>query len=158
MTENKEDKIVIFITIDALRPDHLNSYGYHRNTAPHLDNFIRYGTKFTNAYTNGPATPSSFSAIFSSILPYLNGGYSPLPLEKIIFPQMLQENRIHTIGIHSNPNLGKFFNYGRGFDIFLDGERYKGNKDVTKTNSTKNSFYSLSPYWNSSLKTSEDIF
>jgi len=54
MTENKEDKIVIFITIDALRPDHLTSYGYHRNTAPHLDNFIRYGTKFTNAYTNGP--------------------------------------------------------------------------------------------------------
>ena len=143
MTENNEDKIVIFITIDALRPDHLTSYGYHRNTAPHLDNFIRYGTKFKNAYTNGPATPSSFSAIFSSILPYLNGGYSPLPLEKLIFPQMLQENRIHTIGIHSNPNLGKFFNYGRGFDIFLDGERYKGNKDVTKANSTKNSFYSL---------------
>ena len=143
MTENKEDKIVIFITIDALRPDHLNSYGYHRNTAPHLDNFIRNGTKFTDAYTNGAATPSSFSAIFSSILPYLNGGYSPLPLEKLIFPQILQENRIHTIGIHSNPNLSKFFNYGRGFDIFLDGERYKENKDVKKTLSTKNTCYSL---------------
>ena len=143
MTEIKEDKIVIFITIDALRPDHLTSYGYHRNTTPNLDNFNRYGTKFTNTFTNGPATPSSFSAIFSSILPYLNGGYSPLPLEKLIFPQILQENRIHTIGIHSNPNLSKFFNYGRGFDIFLDGERYKESKEVKRATSTKNTFYSL---------------
>ena len=143
MTEIKEDKIVIFITIDALRPDHLTSYGYHRNTTPNLDNFNRYGTKFTNTFTNGPATPSSFSAIFSSILPYLNGGYSPLPLEKLIFPQILQENRIHTIGIHSNPNLSKFFNYGRGFDIFLDGERYKESKEVKRAASTKTTFYSL---------------
>lgn len=143
MTENKEDKIVIFITIDALRPDHLTSYGYHRNTAPNLDIFIRNGTRFTNTYTNGPETPSSFSAIFSSILPFLNGGYSPLPLEKLIFPQILQENRIHTIGIHSNPNLSTFFNYGRGFDIFLDGERYKENKEGKIAVSNKNTFYSL---------------
>ncbi|MHA1374805.1 MAG: sulfatase-like hydrolase/transferase [Promethearchaeota archaeon] len=125
MTENKDEKIIIFITIDALRLDHLNSYGYHLNTAPNLEYFARKGTIFTNAYTNGPETPSSFSSIFSSVLPYLNGGYSPLPLEKIIFPQILQENGIHTIGIHSNPNLSAFFNYDKGFDTFIDGERYK---------------------------------
>jgi len=143
MTENYEDKIVIFITIDALQPDHLTSYGYHRNTAPHIDNFIRLGTRFTNAYTNGPATPSSFSAIFSSIYPYLHGGYSPLPLEKLIFPQILQENRIHTIGIHSNPNLSTFFNYGRGFETFLDGERFKEKEDVIKAASTRSMFFSI---------------
>lgn len=125
MTENADEKIVIFITIDAMRFDHLNSYGYHKNTAPNLEYFARKGTTFTNAFTNGPETPSSFSSMFSSILPYLNGGYSPLPLEKITFPQILQENGIHTIGIHSNPNLSNFFNYGKGFDNFIDGERYK---------------------------------
>jgi len=143
MNQAHEDKIVIFITIDALRPDHLNSYGYHRNTAPHLDNFIRHGTKFTNTFTNGPETPSSFSAMFSSILPYLSGGYSPLPLEKLIFPQILQENKIHTFGIHSNPNLSNYFNYGRGFEIFLDGERFKGRETVKKAVSIKNTIYSL---------------
>ena len=143
MKEDHNDKIVIFITIDALRPDHLNSYGYHRNTAPHLDNFIRHATKFTNSFTNGPATPSSFSAIFSSILPYLDGGYSPLPIEKLIFPQILQENKIRTIGIHSNPNLSSFFNYGRGFDIFLDGERFKEKKHDRKEVSSKNTVFSL---------------
>ncbi|MHA1193307.1 MAG: sulfatase [Promethearchaeota archaeon] len=143
MNTTHEDKIVIFITIDALRPDHLNSYGYHRITAPHLDNFIRHGTKFTKTFTNGPETPSSFSAMFSSILPYLSGGYSPLPLEKLTFPQILQENKIHTFGIHSNPNLSKYFNYGRGFEIFLDGERFKERKTVKKAGSTKSTLYSL---------------
>ena len=146
MTENKDEKIIIFITIDALRTDYLNSYGYNKNTAPNLEIFARKGTIFTNAYTNGPETPSSFSSIFTSILPYLNGGYSPLPLEKITFPQILQEYGIHTIGIHSNPNLSKFFNYDKGFDTFIDGERYKlqqkAFKNVTKDLSDKQNIYS----------------
>ncbi|MHA1318127.1 MAG: sulfatase-like hydrolase/transferase [Candidatus Heimdallarchaeaceae archaeon] len=74
MTSRKDGKIVFLITIDALRADHLKSYGYHRNTAPNLEKFVQLGTKFQNAFTNGPATPSSFSTIFTSTLPFLNGG------------------------------------------------------------------------------------
>jgi arylsulfatase A-like enzyme len=92
--------------------------------SPNLENFIKNGTTFLNAITNGSDTPSSFSAIFTSILPFLNGGYSPLPMQKITFPQILEENGIFNIGIHSNPNLERFFNYGRGFNIFLDGRSY----------------------------------
>ena len=132
MDNEQNNKTVFLITIDALRPDHLQSYGYHRNTAPHLEKFVRNGTIFLNAITNGPETPSSFSSIFTSILPLLNGGYSPLPSQKLIFPQILKDNKIFTYGIHSNPNLGRLFNYNRGFDIFLDGERYKvQSKNIT---------------------------
>ncbi|MFW9819997.1 MAG: sulfatase-like hydrolase/transferase [Candidatus Thorarchaeota archaeon] len=123
--QKKLSKAVILITIDALRPDHLRSYGYIRNTAPYLDNFAKKGTIFLKAITNGPETPTAFSSLFTSILPFLEGGYSPLPLQKISFPQLLQENGIYTYSIHSNPNLGRFFNYDRGFDAFLDGVRYK---------------------------------
>lgn len=125
MSEHRNNKCVVLITIDALRPDHLASYGYFRNTAPHLEKFIEKGSIFLKAITNGPETPSSFSAIFTSILPFLEGGYSPLPLQKTTFPQILNEHGIFTYAIHSNPNLGRFFNYDRGFDVFLDGERYK---------------------------------
>ncbi|KKK68054.1 hypothetical protein LCGC14_2947910, partial [marine sediment metagenome] len=41
------------------------------------------------------------------------------------FPEILKSNKITTIGIHNNPNLGEFFNYNRGFDIFLDGMKYE---------------------------------
>ena len=130
MNKGFEKKSVLLITIDALRPDHLKLYNYHRNTSPNLEKFAQKGTNFMNALTNGPETPTSFSSIFTSILPFLDGGYSPLPPQKIPFSQLLRENNIKTYSIHSNPNLGRFFNYDRGFNVFLDGERYK--KDSTK--------------------------
>jgi len=136
---NTKKKSVFLITIDALRPDHLKAYGYRRNTAPNLEEFIKMGIKYENAYTNGPATPSSFSAIFTSMLPLLSGGYSPLPREKISFPQILKEYGIKTYAIHSNPNLGKLFSYDRGFDVFLDGERYK--KEKNSQSSLKESIF-----------------
>lgn len=125
MSEDQENRAVILITIDALRRDHLESYGYQKNTAPNLEEFVGIGTTFLNAITNGPESPTAFSAIFTSVLPFLYGGYSPLPIQKITVPQILKENGISSFAIHSNPNLGRFFNYDRGFDIFLDGERYK---------------------------------
>ncbi|MHA1294571.1 MAG: sulfatase, partial [Promethearchaeota archaeon] len=132
MSNDLNEKIVILLTIDALRADHLKSYGYLRNTAPNLEKFVEKGIKFLNAITNGPDTPASFSSIFTSILPLLDGGYTPLPPQKIIFPQILKEYGIKTYAIHSNPNLGAYFNYNRGFDIFLDGERYKLETNVGK--------------------------
>lgn len=125
MSNEFNHKAVFLITIDALNLKHLKVYGYDRNTAPNLEKFIQKGQIFFNAISNGPETPSAFSAIFTSILPFLEGGYSPLPPQKITFPQILNENGIYTFGIHSNPNLGEFFNYQRGFNTFLDGERYK---------------------------------
>ena len=137
-------KSVILITIDALRPDHLKAYNYNKNTAPNLEKFVKKGSIFSNALTNGPETPSAFSSLFTSILPFLSGGFSPLPSQKLIFPQILKENGVYTYGIHSNPNLGEYFNYHRGFDIFLDGERYKEKHDMPNNQGIKkNSFYLL---------------
>ncbi|KKL93205.1 hypothetical protein LCGC14_1877050, partial [marine sediment metagenome] len=79
MADEITSKAVFLITIDALNLNHLKVYGYNRNTAPNLEKFITQGSIFINAFTNGPETPSSFSSIFSSILPFLNGGYSPMP-------------------------------------------------------------------------------
>jgi len=125
---NNNKKAVFLITIDALRKDHLKPYGYSRDTAPNLTHFCKKATIFTQAFSNGPETPSSFSSIFTSTLPFLDGGYSPLPPQKTSFVELLNENKIFTYGIHSNPNLGRFFNYDKGFEIFLDGERYKSEK------------------------------
>ena len=121
----KNSKSVFLITIDALRPDHLKFYGYPKEIAPNLSKFAKKAMIFLNAFTNGPETPSSFSTIFTSSLPLVDGGFCPLPLQKIYFPQILKENDIYCYAIHSNPNLSARFNYSRGFDVFLDGERYK---------------------------------
>jgi arylsulfatase A-like enzyme len=125
----KNSKSVFLITIDALRPDHLKFYGYPKDVAPNLTDFAKRATIFTNAFTNGPETPASFSTIFTSSLPLIDGGFCPLPLQKLYLPQILKENDIFCYGIHSNPNLSAMFNYNRGFDVFLDGERYKSSNE-----------------------------
>ena len=125
MKASKNSKSVFLITIDALRPDHLKAYGYQRDTTPNLTEFAKRGVLFSNAFTNGPETPSSFCSIFTSSLPLVEGGFSPLPRQKVYFPQLLKENDIFCYAIHSNPNLSRIFNYDRGFDVFLDGERFK---------------------------------
>ena len=149
MKRDYRNKAVFLITIDALRADHLKSYGYHRNIAPNLEKFVEKGTTFTNAITNGPETPSAFSSLFTSILPFLSGGFSPLPTEKLIFPQILKEHGVYTYGIHSNPNLGEYFNYHRGFDVFLDGERYKEKHDKSNNQTIKrNALFFLKNFLN----------
>jgi arylsulfatase A-like enzyme len=132
LTIISNQKVVILITIDCLRKDHLKSYGYCRNIAPNQEIFIRKGVTFLSTIANGPETTSSFSSIFSSVLPYLNGGFSPLPNQKLTFPQILNENYIYCYGIHSNPNLGKLFNYHKGFNDFIEGENFNVQLDENK--------------------------
>jgi hypothetical protein len=47
---------VVLITVDTLRRDHVGSYGYGRNTTPHVDEFFRNGTTFLNATSPSPCT------------------------------------------------------------------------------------------------------
>ena len=47
---------VIYIFIDALRPDHLGAYGYAKKTSPNLDKLAARATVFENAYTPAPNT------------------------------------------------------------------------------------------------------
>lgn len=50
---------ILYIDIDALRPDHLGCHGYHRRTSPNIDALAREGTRFNNCYcTDAPCLPS----------------------------------------------------------------------------------------------------
>ncbi len=41
--QDYEKKSVVLITVDALRPDHMSAYGYHRKTTPYLDSLLNAG-------------------------------------------------------------------------------------------------------------------
>ncbi len=50
---------ILYLDIDALRPDRLGCYGYHRNTSPHIDALAREGTRFSGYFTpDAPCLPS----------------------------------------------------------------------------------------------------
>ena len=64
---------ILYLDIDALRPDHLGCYGYHRNTSPNIDRMAEQGVRFTNYYTpDAPCLPSR-TALFSGRFVIHNG-------------------------------------------------------------------------------------
>lgn len=66
-------KYVVFICIDAVRPDHLGCYGYGRDTSPRLDDLAARGALFEDAVTQAPWTLPSLATVLSSTFPSQHG-------------------------------------------------------------------------------------
>jgi len=56
---------LVVVTLDTLRADHLGSYGYFRDTAPHLDRLARESLLFENAWATAASTLASHVALFT---------------------------------------------------------------------------------------------
>ena len=56
---------ILFISIDALRADHVGVYGYKRNTTPHIDALAKKGVIFTHAYCPTPHTSYSVTSMMT---------------------------------------------------------------------------------------------
>ena len=65
-SEQQKKPNLVFITIDALRADHLSSAGYARATTPRLDQLAASGVRFTQAFTSAPMTVPSLPQIFTA--------------------------------------------------------------------------------------------
>jgi arylsulfatase A-like enzyme len=83
---------VLLITIDALRADHVGSYGYPRPTTPNLDALAREATRFANGWAHAPSTRYSVPAIltgrYPSTIAVNNDPRNHWP------PEVLKENRL----------------------------------------------------------------
>jgi len=71
--ENAARPSVLVILVDALRPDHLGSYGYPRPTSPSLDAFATGALRFTNAYSASSWTKPAVPSLFTSLYPSQHG-------------------------------------------------------------------------------------
>lgn len=56
---------IVLITIDALRADHLSSYGYARKTTPNIDALAARGARFEYAYCPTPHTSYSIASLMT---------------------------------------------------------------------------------------------
>ncbi len=73
---------VIMLTIDALRADHLGSYGYDRATSPRLDALAANGARFVWASSPSPTTrravPALMTGRYPSTISFKPKGWPPL--------------------------------------------------------------------------------
>jgi arylsulfatase A-like enzyme len=56
---------LVLLTVDALRADHVSSYGYSRPTTPNIDALAREGILFENAYCPTPHTSYSVTSLMT---------------------------------------------------------------------------------------------
>ena len=122
---------VVLVTIDTVRADHLGCYGYDRDTTPNLDRFAENNHLFTNCRTPMPLTSPAHATLFSARMPHEHGVFTNLSR----FPDSpdipgiaedLTEAAYLTAGFPSAVQMGKKFNFDRGFQIFNQSTVVRG--------------------------------
>ena len=115
-----QPEVIILITIDSLRRDHLGCYGYQNVETPTIDGLASSGIRFDNTFSHGGGTPESFPSIMSSCPP-------PIRLQdrgvkgKKTLAHLMKECGFNTGGFHTNPFLSARNGYDYGFDAFYEG-------------------------------------
>jgi arylsulfatase A-like enzyme len=66
-------RVVVLVTLDTTRADHLGCYGYARPTSPFLDSLAASGVLFENAFAAIAHTGPSHAALFSGLYPSQSG-------------------------------------------------------------------------------------
>ena len=113
---------VILIVADAVRPDHLSTYGYARETSPNLDRFADHATVFRNAYSHGTRTVPAVASLFTSLYPAFHQAaisgdrVAVLSSARPTVAEICRGAGYTTVGLMSNPFLRSPYGLDRGFD------------------------------------------
>ncbi|MFT5048843.1 MAG: arylsulfatase A-like enzyme [Chlamydiales bacterium] len=65
--------LIILISLDTLRADHMSVYGYERSTSPELEDFAKAATVYTRCQTTAPWTLPSHASMFTGLYPFEHG-------------------------------------------------------------------------------------
>ncbi len=120
-----ERKVLIWISVDTLRADHLGLYGYARATSESLDRFARGAAVFENATATASWTLPSLASQFTSRYPGQHGGVLQRlrrnPRHATVF-EALAENGFTVLGVSANHFVSPKFEMAAGFDTLWSTE------------------------------------
>lgn len=119
-------KNVIILLFDAMRPDHLNSYGYPRNTSPAIDSIAKDGIVFENAFSQASWTLPSVASTFTSTYTDFHGTEnmtSKLPKTLVTLAEYMNKSGFRTIGASNNYLVSRHTRMARGFWDWIDEMR-----------------------------------
>ena len=114
---------VILLTIDTLRADILNCYGYNTPLTPNIDRLAASGIRFEQAISGGSWTQAAFPVIMTSSYAAMYGGcLGRLASERPSPVETLAAHGYTTGGFSTNPHLSRATGYDRGFRHFSELE------------------------------------
>ena len=124
--DERERRVFVWISQDALRADHLGSYGYSRATSPHFDARAESWTVFESATASASWTLPSMTSQFLSRHPSSHGAvlHNLLPEAGMVSVfQALADDGFTVIGVTANDLISPAYSLTRGFDVLLYRER-----------------------------------
>ena len=128
-TERDERPNLILLSIDTLRRDHLDTYGYARETAPFLrEHLAGDGVVFEGLVAEAATTDPSHMTMFTSLPAQVHGVtmlFERLAVPVTTLAEALRAQRYRTAAITEDGPLA----HDRGFAIGFDA--YRENKSVS---------------------------
>jgi arylsulfatase A-like enzyme len=125
---------VILVSIDTLRADRLNAYGYTpRVTSPQLDALAREGILFENAITASPWTMPAHMSLLTSLTPSAHGMVTSfadlkdqrlhntvqrLPEERLTLAEALRAKGYATAAFTGGVTLDPRIGFDQGFSLY----------------------------------------
>jgi len=138
---NRRADLVVLISLDTLRADHLEAYGYARETAPNLTALAREGLLFRTVCAQSTQTLTSHKSLFTGKYPntlmleetgadlvdLANLGRDPHAYVVETFravrgtlPEAFRARGFHTAGITDGAWMSREVGFQHGFDVFDD--------------------------------------
>ncbi len=123
-------RVLVWISQDTLRADHLGAYGYRRNTSPHFDARSRGWLLFEDASASASWTLPSMASQFTSLPPSFHGAVLhdllPDPRAPTLFQELARDG-FTVLGVTGNDLITSDLTMTRGFDAlwYLKGRAEK---------------------------------
>ena len=121
---------VLLITVDALRPDHLETYGYGRETAPVLDGLAQKSVVFDRAYTSAGSTAFAVPSLLSGRsladldIEWAGHYFVTEPGQHLLF------ERLKAAGYATEAHMAAQLHNGMWLGLDTGIDRYVGHPDV----------------------------
>jgi len=118
---------VLLISIDTLRADRLEVYGYGRPTSPNLSGIAKRSVVFADARAQAPQTAPSHASVFTSEYPgahrivNAHGGsteVTQLPAGVTTLAELARRGGLETAAFVSGGNLTQRMGMDRGFELW----------------------------------------
>ncbi|MEO6026375.1 MAG: sulfatase [Candidatus Binatia bacterium] len=114
---------VLLVSIDTLRPDHLGSYGYRRDTSPTIDALAAEGARFATVVSPTSWTLPAHMTLLTALPPEIHGVVEDrfrLGTDVTTLAEVLRDRGFATAGFVSGPYLDAGYGFARGFDHYDD--------------------------------------
>jgi arylsulfatase A-like enzyme len=113
---------VLLYVSDTLRADSLSIYGNEQAYTPAIRDLAREATVFENAYAQSSWTRASLASMLTGIYPDAHGAEGRddrLPELVTLLSEHFDRHGYSTAAIVTNPNVGSFYGFDRGYDEFI---------------------------------------